>query len=84
MPRLLLRIVVAILVGLVAGLIGGWQIGLTFAVIYFLLAWAARKGQRQKLELDAYREQWLNKRRTDNDGRPLRSSSQTFCCVPWY
>ena len=67
---MLLRIVVGILLGLVAGLIGGWQIGLTFAFIYFVIGWAARKGRRQKLELDAYREQWLNKRRTGNDGGP--------------
>jgi hypothetical protein len=68
MPRLFLRIVVGILVGVLAGLLGGWQIGLTFALIYFLLGWAARKGQRQKLGQDAYREQWLNKRRSGNDG----------------
>ncbi|BCW73777.1 hypothetical protein NicSoilB11_01020 [Arthrobacter sp. NicSoilB11] len=70
MPRLFLRIVVGVLVGVVAGLLGGWPIGLTFALIFFLLGWAARKGQRQKVELEAYREQWLIKRRTGNHGGP--------------
>ena len=73
MPRLLLRIAVGILIGVVAGLLGGWQIGLVFVLIYFVIGWAARNGQRQKSEIDAYREQWLNKRRTGNEGRQPRS-----------
>lgn len=69
MPRLLLRIAVGILIGVVAGLLGGWQIGLVLVLIYFVIGWAARNGQRQKLDIDAYREQWLSKRRNGNDGK---------------
>ena len=71
-PRTLLRrllwITVGILFGVVAGLLMGWQFAPAFVLIYFGVGWAAKQGQKQKRELDVYREQWLNKRRTHNDG----------------
>lgn len=71
-PRSRLRLVLwtagGILVGVVAGLTMGWQLSPAFVLIYFAVGWAANQGQKHKRETDIYREQWLNKRRTGNDG----------------
>ncbi|MEZ2389308.1 hypothetical protein AB6813_07125 [bacterium RCC_150] len=67
-PRRILWITVGILIGVVAGLVLGWQIAPAFVLIYFCVGWAAKQGQKQKREIDIYREQWLNKRRMRNDG----------------
>lgn len=66
--RLVLWIASGILVGVVAGLTMGWQLAPAFVLIYFAVGWAANQGQKHKRETDIYREQWLNKRRTGNDG----------------
>lgn len=57
-----------ILVGVLAGLLLGWQLAPGMVVIYFAVNWAADAGQKQRRELDAYREQWLNKRKPPADG----------------
>lgn len=69
----LLWITVGILFGVVGGTLLGWQFAPAFVLIFFGVGWAtnwaANQGQKQKRETDAYREQWLNKRRTHNEGR---------------
>ena len=67
-PRRILWIAVGILIGVVAGLVMGWQLAPAFVLLYFVLGWAANQGRKQKRETDIYREQWLSKRRTRNDG----------------
>lgn len=67
-PRRILWITVGILIGVVAGMVLGWQVAPAFILIYFGLGWAAKQGRKQKRETDIYLEQWLNKRRTRDDG----------------
>ena len=67
-PGRILWITVGLLIGVVAGLVLGWQMAPAFMLIYFGVGWAANQGQKRKRETDAYREQWLNKRRTGSDG----------------
>jgi hypothetical protein len=58
------------LVGVVAGSLMGWQFALPMVLIYFAIGWGARQGQKHKKEVDAYREEWLNRRKSQGDGTP--------------
>jgi hypothetical protein len=51
-------------------MIMGWQVAPGMVLIYFLAGWAAERGQREKREIDAYREVWLNRRKSQGGGAP--------------
>lgn len=70
MLRWLVNVAGGVLVGVLAGLFIGWQIAPGMVLIYFVVGWAAERGQRKKTEIDAYREEWLNKRKPQGDGAP--------------
>jgi hypothetical protein len=73
--RWILKIAVAILLGIAIGLLWGWQMAPFFVVLYFALGWAMERGQQQKKEVDAYREEWLNRRKKpDGDAGTLPPS----------
>ena len=61
--RWALEIAIAVLLSIGVGLILGWQLAPFFFLLYFATGFAAERGQRQKEEVDAYREEWLNKRK---------------------
>jgi hypothetical protein len=68
--RWLITIAGGVLVGVLAGMIMGWQVAPGMVLIYFLAGWAAERGQREKREIDAYREVWLNRRKSQGGGAP--------------
>lgn len=61
--RWILDIVVAVLLSVAGGLLIGWQMAPFFFLLYFAAGFAMERGQRQKREVDAYREEWLNRRK---------------------
>lgn len=61
--RWILDIAVAALLGIAVGLLWGWQMAPFFVLLYFALGWAMERGQLHKKEVDAYREEWLNRRK---------------------
>lgn len=63
--RWLIKVAAGVLLGLLAGVLINWQFALGMVLIYFVVAWAAKRGQKQKRETDAYREQWLGKRKSN-------------------
>jgi membrane protein implicated in regulation of membrane protease activity len=63
--RWLIKVAAGVLLGLLAGVLINWQFALGMVLIYFVVAWAAERGQKQKRETDAYREQWLGKRKSN-------------------
>jgi hypothetical protein len=69
-PQWLLTIAGGALVGVVAGSLMGWQFAPPMVLIYFAIGWGARQGQRDKKEVDAYREEWLDRRKSQGDGTP--------------
>ena len=61
--RWILDIAVAALLGIAVALLWGWQMAPFFVVLYFALGWAMERGQLHKKEVDAHREEWLNRRK---------------------
>ncbi|QTG81550.1 hypothetical protein [Arthrobacter crystallopoietes] len=64
----LLMILGAILIGVISGLTMGWQYAPGLVLIYFGVAWGAELGQKKRRETEAYREQWLQKRKSEGTG----------------
>jgi hypothetical protein len=42
-----------------------WQLAPMTTLMYFCVGWAAERGQKHRRETDAYREEWLNKRKSE-------------------
>lgn len=61
--RWLVLIAGGVLVCVLAGLLMGWQLAPAMVLIYFVVGWAADRGQKHKREVDAYRQEWLNRRK---------------------
>jgi hypothetical protein len=66
--RRLLVITGAVLVFVMTGLLAGWQLATGLVFIYFAVGWAAKSGQKEGREIEAYREEWLNKRKSKGAG----------------
>lgn len=64
----LLVITGAILVFVMTGLLAGWQLATGMVFIYFAVGWGAGFGQKKGREAEAYREEWLNKRKSEGAG----------------
>jgi hypothetical protein len=73
--RWALDIAIAVLFSIGVGLILGWQLAPFFFVLYFAAGFAMERGQRQKKEVDAYREEWLNKRKKSEGGEGMHPDS---------
>jgi hypothetical protein len=66
--RWLVLIAGGVLVSVLAGWLISWQLAPMVALMYFCGGWAADRGQKHKREVDAYREEWLNRRKSHGDG----------------
>jgi hypothetical protein len=64
----LLVITGAVLVFVVTGLLAGWQLATGIVFICFAVGWAAEFGQKKGREAEAYREEWLHKRKSEGAG----------------
>ena len=64
----LLVIAGGVLVFVMTGLLAGWQLATGIVSIYFAVGWAAELGQKKGREAEAYREEWLNKRKSEGAG----------------
>ncbi|MBT2568102.1 hypothetical protein J7I84_16675 [Arthrobacter sp. ISL-85] len=62
---MLVIVAVGVLLGLLTGVLINWQLAPAMVLMYFVIGWAAQRGQKQKKDTDAYREQWLGKRKSN-------------------
>jgi hypothetical protein len=72
----LVLIAVGILLTVGTGLLGSWQLAPFVFLLFFVGGWATDRAQRKKRDTDAYREEWLNKRKgggSDTGGKANRS-----------
>ena len=63
--RWVLITAIGVLLGVLTGLLINWQLAPMTTLMYFCVGWAAERSQKHRRETDAYREEWLNKRKSE-------------------